>query len=145
MQAIMADEDECARVLATQECDVVDGEGNTALHIAAEYGNSYAVKLLKPLLLNKRNNNGETAFIRACRTAQMHCLVDLVEEADQTDARGRTPLMHAVASNNLELVEILFEKYQNRLDDDGLSATAHAFALDAPAVGAWLLEREELN
>lgn len=142
MLAIASDEDECFELLVTQEFELVDAQGNTPFHVAAEYGNLYALKKLKDRFVGRRNGAGETAFMRACRTAQMHCLVNIMEEADAVDAAGRTPLMHAVASDNLELVEILFEKYKNAADAAGLNATCHAFRFDSVAVALWLLFRE---
>ena len=83
------------------DANVSDRNGNTALHIASDYGSQPAVKILLPMIhdLNAGNGWGYTALHYAAKNGHIEILQLLISngaDVNQQNAFGRTPL-HAAA------------------------------------------------
>uniref|UniRef100_A0A182JQD4 VPS9 domain-containing protein n=1 Tax=Anopheles christyi TaxID=43041 RepID=A0A182JQD4_9DIPT len=102
--------------------NAVNGEGYTALHVAAMHGNVEMVRVLLDHKVNPtiRLKSGATALHLATRERRLrivrmllgHCTAtDIV---DLKDSRGDTPLHYAVEQNNLQLVQMLLEAKADR-------------------------------
>jgi ankyrin repeat protein len=139
------------------DCSLPDSDGNTALHYAAECGDLEILNVVADASddLDLQNNEGETPVFLAAHAGYIGAVVSLtsmekhVVPADTSilDMRGRTLLMHACISGDLDLVRlILLNKegnsqrssiskiYINATDNDGVSALMYA-AMD----GHWHL------
>lgn len=58
--------------------------------------------------------------------------------ANVTDSKGRTPLMHAVMTNDKHIVNLILDHPRvdlDAIDNDGLTATHHLISLSEPAMG----------
>ncbi|XP_050100688.1 ankyrin repeat domain-containing protein 27-like [Anopheles aquasalis] len=101
--------------------NAVNGEGYTALHVAAQHGNVEMVRVLLAEQVNPtiRLKSGATALhlatrerrLRIVRMLLAHPAADIV---DLKDSRGDTPLHYAVEQNNLQLVQMLLEAKADR-------------------------------
>ncbi|XP_055606006.1 LOW QUALITY PROTEIN: ankyrin repeat domain-containing protein 27-like [Uranotaenia lowii] len=102
--------------------NATNGEGHTALHVAALHGNMEMLNILldQNVNLTARTKSGATALHLACRARRLNVIKLLLnrslrskegasEIVDLKDCRGETPLHYAVEQNQLRAVEILLE------------------------------------
>uniref|UniRef100_A0AAG5CZ34 Uncharacterized protein n=1 Tax=Anopheles atroparvus TaxID=41427 RepID=A0AAG5CZ34_ANOAO len=102
--------------------NAVNGEGYTALHVAAMHGNVEMVRVLLDEHVNPtiRLKSGATALHLATRERRLRIVRMLLarcspaEIVDLKDSRGDTPLHYAVEQNNLQLVQMLLEARADR-------------------------------
>ncbi|XP_062560703.1 ankyrin repeat domain-containing protein 27-like [Armigeres subalbatus] len=95
--------------------NVTNGDGCTALHIAAISGNLDMINILLDHRASVivRNKSGCTALHLACRERRLNVIKLLISRCrsedivDLKDCRGDTPLHYAVEQNQLRIVEIL--------------------------------------
>uniref|UniRef100_A0A182W2R8 VPS9 domain-containing protein n=1 Tax=Anopheles minimus TaxID=112268 RepID=A0A182W2R8_9DIPT len=104
------------------DLNAVNGEGYTALHVAAMHGNVEMVRVLLEHKVNPtiRLKSGATALHLATRERRLRIVRMLLtrctsgEIVDLKDSRGDTPLHYAVEQNNLQLVQMLLEADADR-------------------------------
>uniref|UniRef100_A0A182QS00 VPS9 domain-containing protein n=1 Tax=Anopheles farauti TaxID=69004 RepID=A0A182QS00_9DIPT len=97
--------------------NAVNGEGYTALHVAAMHGNVDMVRVLLEHKVNPsiRLKSGATALHLATRERRLRIVRMLLSRCssadivDLKDSRGDTSLHYAVEQNNLQLVQMLLE------------------------------------
>uniref|UniRef100_A0A182NSF2 VPS9 domain-containing protein n=1 Tax=Anopheles dirus TaxID=7168 RepID=A0A182NSF2_9DIPT len=97
--------------------NAVNGEGYTALHVAAMHGNVDMVRVLLERSVNPtiRLKSGATALHLATRERRLRIVRMLLSRCssadivDLKDSRGDTSLHYAVEQNNLQLVQMLLE------------------------------------
>ncbi|XP_049535330.1 ankyrin repeat domain-containing protein 27-like [Anopheles darlingi] len=102
--------------------NAVNGEGYTALHVAAQHGNVEMVRVLLTEQVNPtiRLKSGATALHLATRERRLRIVRMLLAHypaadiVDLKDSRGDTPLHYAVEQNNLQLVQMLLEAKADR-------------------------------
>ncbi|XP_058129131.1 ankyrin repeat domain-containing protein 27-like [Anopheles ziemanni] len=102
--------------------NAVNGEGYTALHVAAMHGNVEMVRVLLDEHVNPtiRLKSGATALHLATRERRLRIVRMLLARCptadivDLKDSRGDTPLHYAVEQNNLQLVQMLLEARADR-------------------------------
>ncbi|XP_053670231.1 ankyrin repeat domain-containing protein 27-like [Anopheles nili] len=102
--------------------NAVNGEGYTALHVAAMHGNVEMVRLLLEQQVNPtiRLKTGATALHLATRERRLRIVRMLLSRChsadivDLKDSRGDTPLHYAVEQNNLQLVQMLLDSGADR-------------------------------
>ncbi|XP_035781443.1 ankyrin repeat domain-containing protein 27-like [Anopheles albimanus] len=102
--------------------NAVNGEGYTALHVAAQHGNVEMVRVLLAEQVNPtiRLKSGATALHLATRERRLRIVRMLLAHypaadiVDLKDSRGDTPLHYAVEQNNLQLVQMLLEAKADR-------------------------------
>ncbi|XP_001659522.2 ankyrin repeat domain-containing protein 27 isoform X2 [Aedes aegypti] len=95
--------------------NATNGDGCTALHIAAISGNLDMINILLDhrVSVTARNKSGCTALHLACRERRLNVIKLLLSRCrsddiiDLKDCRGDTPLHYAVEQNQLRIVEIL--------------------------------------
>ncbi|KAL9701296.1 hypothetical protein quinque_004737 [Culex quinquefasciatus] len=95
--------------------NATNGEGLTALHVAAIHGNLDMVNILMDhnVSVSARTKSGATALHYACRERRLNVIKLLLNRChsadiiDLKDCRGDTPLHYAVEQNQLRIVEIL--------------------------------------
>ncbi|XP_053693921.1 ankyrin repeat domain-containing protein 27-like [Sabethes cyaneus] len=95
--------------------NATNGEGYTALHIAAIHGNLDMINILLDFRVNVtvRTKFGATALHLACRERRVTVVKLLLsrrnreELVDLKDCRGETPLHYAVEQNQVRIVELL--------------------------------------
>ncbi|XP_055642051.1 ankyrin repeat domain-containing protein 27-like [Toxorhynchites rutilus septentrionalis] len=95
--------------------NATNGEGYTALHVAAMCGNIDMINILLDHHVNilARTKSGATALHLACRERRLNVIKLLLNLCpsekiiDLKDCRGDTPLHYAVEQNQLRIVEIL--------------------------------------
>ncbi len=70
-------------------------------------------------------------------------------DLNAADSEGRTALMYATSRNRLDVLDLLWQRTENRtknaVDNDGRSLLFHAVDNSNETVCAWLLERPDLN
>uniref|UniRef100_A0A182P585 VPS9 domain-containing protein n=1 Tax=Anopheles epiroticus TaxID=199890 RepID=A0A182P585_9DIPT len=104
------------------DLNAVNGEGYTALHVAAMHGNVEMVRVLLERKVNPtiRLKSGATALHLATRERRLRIVRMLLSRCtaadivDLKDSRGDTPLHYAVEQNNLQLVQMLLEVKADR-------------------------------
>ncbi|XP_052902367.1 ankyrin repeat domain-containing protein 27-like [Anopheles moucheti] len=104
------------------DLNAVNGEGYTALHVAAMHGNVEMVRVLLEHKVNPtiRLKSGATALHLATRERRLRIVRMLLSRCaiadivDLKDSRGDTPLHYAVEQNNLQLVQMLLEADADR-------------------------------
>ncbi|XP_035904200.1 ankyrin repeat domain-containing protein 27-like [Anopheles stephensi] len=104
------------------DLNAVNGEGYTALHVAAMHGNVDMVRVLLERKVNPtiRLKSGATALHLATRERRLRIVRMLLSRCptadivDLKDSRGDTPLHYAVEQNNLQLVQMLLEAGADR-------------------------------
>ncbi|XP_041788430.1 ankyrin repeat domain-containing protein 27-like [Anopheles merus] len=105
------------------DLNAVNGEGYTALHVAAMHGNVEMVRVLLDHKVNPtiRLKSGATALHLATRERRLRIVRLLLARCtaaadivDLKDSRGDTPLHYAVEQNNLQLVQMLLEAKADR-------------------------------
>jgi len=94
-----------------------DCNGDTALHVACELGSVQTVDRLGSTAedLDPVNLSGETPLMLACRGGHLACVIKLLDSVASllpadcrcVDKLGRGIVHHAVASGNLDLVNLL--------------------------------------
>ncbi|XP_052869868.1 ankyrin repeat domain-containing protein 27-like [Anopheles cruzii] len=102
--------------------NAVNGEGYTALHVAAVHGNVDMVRVLLAENVNPtiRLKSGATALHLATRERRLRIVRMLLSRypaadiVDLKDSRGDTPLHYAVEQNNLQLVQMLLDSNADR-------------------------------
>ncbi|XP_066494772.1 B-cell lymphoma 3 protein [Tiliqua scincoides] len=101
---------------------VLDRNGQTALHLACEHGSLHCLRELlegspSPLDLEARNFEGFTPLHVAVAISNHDIILTLLDRGADVDAvdikSGRSPLLHAVENNNLEMVELLLQHGAN--------------------------------
>ncbi|XP_074836720.1 B-cell lymphoma 3 protein [Carettochelys insculpta] len=107
----------------------LDRHGQTSVHLACEHGSP---QCLRELLeggsdrpdLEARNYEGLTALHVAVATSSQDTVLQLLEQGADIDAvdikSGRSPLLHAVENNSLDMVELLIQ--------NGASVNAQSYA-----------------
>lgn len=106
------------------DCNLPDADGNTPLHFAAESGNLEILNAVADSTddLDLQNNLGETPVLLAAHSGSIVAVVSLtsmdkhVVPADTsiTDSRGRSLLMHACISGNLDLVRLILSNREGK-------------------------------
>uniref|UniRef100_A0A182LVT8 VPS9 domain-containing protein n=1 Tax=Anopheles culicifacies TaxID=139723 RepID=A0A182LVT8_9DIPT len=104
------------------DLNAVNGEGYTALHVAAMHGNVEMVRVLLEHKVNPtiRLKSGATALHLATRERRLRIVRMLLSRCtagdivDLKDSRGDTPLHYAVEQNNLQLVQMLLDADADR-------------------------------
>lgn len=106
-----------------------DGDGWTALHIAASKGFTEVADFLisERLYRDCQTHKGETPLMLAARANHLSTVQLLLRNeasADVTDVQGRTPLMHAAQSAGKEILKVLTENKSNLnvIDKEGNTA-----------------------
>ncbi len=129
MSACMFDQATAASIALLNNADInlTDNEGNTALHIAAQFGSPRCVERLlleKPAEL--RNNSGFTPLISACAfpiinqrdthdefgSSRSACIIKLLQagsNVNATDNSGMTALHYAAWYGNLAAIQFLLD------------------------------------
>lgn len=101
------------------ETNVMDRDihGNTAIHLAAMYGNHLIIAKLTPHMIstniNPTNDNGETPIIMAAKynhVKSVVCLLACNADVNHGDKNGETPLHIACRHGNQPLVQLLLTK-----------------------------------
>lgn len=129
--------------------------GQTALHLAAKYGNE---KILQ-LLLGKSEVNvnvhddylKSTPLILACQKGHKQIVSALLQRPDcdvnLSDVRGSTPLHHACGSGSLEIVKILVEHGATikKKNNFGNTAFHRAACFDCVSIIQYLVEYSSKN
>lgn len=109
---------EILQILITHHSDVnvVDGEGNTIVHLAVLYLNEATFQIMMSLTsldLNISNYRGDTPLILcACNRKWEHAVILLSHGADPNLGNlgsGCCPLFHAIKANDLIMVKKLLE------------------------------------
>jgi ankyrin repeat protein len=131
------------------DCSIADQSGNIPLHLAAECGNLEILNLVAEATddLDAGNVDGETPVLLAAHAGHIGAVVALtsmdkhVVPADTSivDLHGRTILMHACISGDMDLVRLLILNKDgvsqktsiarvaiNAVDNDGVSALMYA-------------------
>uniref|UniRef100_A0A182RYA9 VPS9 domain-containing protein n=1 Tax=Anopheles funestus TaxID=62324 RepID=A0A182RYA9_ANOFN len=114
--------DEAVTEKVRVDLNAVNGEGYTALHVAAMHGNVEMVRVLLERKVNPtiRLKSGATALHLATRERKLRIVRMLLSRCtiadivDLKDSRGDTPLHYAVEQNNLQLVQMLLEADADR-------------------------------
>ena len=133
---------------AKGKCDVVDANGNTLLHYAAERGNLALVKAVVPAVkIDAVNNAGETALFVAVRRNQLAVAKMLLQLAGDASAQknyvsvangaGQTAFDVACTSNAHMLLDTLVAAGAE-YDERHLAA---ALSADCIGVAQWLVEK----
>jgi len=120
-----------------EDCTIVDGDGQTALHLAAFYGHDGVVEFLAekfPALADVRDHYDETPLHRAARNGKTHAAKFLAERfpvlVPEINRDGRTMLHLAAVKGHIEIVEFLADKFpgiagiRGRFGDTALSWAA---------------------
>ena len=89
--------------------------------IAAICGSVDAIRLLKPLELNLRNNNQDSALILAAFHNQFESAKLLIEEAGLQQIAGFSALSLAVSKGNTQFYNLLKNKEDDLVTKDGRS------------------------
>lgn len=101
------------------EANVMDRDkhGNTAIHLAAMYGNHLVITKLTPHMIstniNPTNNKGETPILMAAKYNHVKavvCLLACNADVNHGDKNGETPLHVACRHGNQPLVQLLLTK-----------------------------------
>jgi len=126
-----------------------DCNGDTAIHMAAEFGRLDTLRLLSQNMISADfiNNRGETPLHHAAHGGHLACVVALIQDRGQgpacdsgaEDIEGRTILMHAAISGHLDLVNLLLQNREgthqelafvpidvNQMDKAGVTALSLA-------------------
>uniref|UniRef100_A0A8C7E4D2 Uncharacterized protein n=1 Tax=Naja naja TaxID=35670 RepID=A0A8C7E4D2_NAJNA len=106
-----------------QDLDIFNNLRQTPLHLAVIIAQPSLVKLLlshgaSPMVLDR---HGQSALHLACEHSSLRCLQELLKgnlvtldlEARNFEGDGRSPLLHAVENNNLDMVELLLQHGAN--------------------------------
>ena len=131
------------------EVDLVDNNGETALHPASRQGMLAVIEKLitKGTDVNKQNRNGYTALMHACDNEHTHVALALLNvdgiEVDLVNVVGETALHRASSKGMLSVVEKLIEKRAdvNKQDKRGNTALIGACEHKNTDVALALLER----
>jgi len=137
------------------DVNAVDGEGQTALFVAANWRRTEAALRLIAAGANPnvKNKEGRTALMQACVRAQLdiaRALADAKADLDATDKQGETALALAGDTGETAIVQMLKDHGAKKTDlfiipkgPDGYGLTeAKAWAL---AVGAIYCQRDSAN
>ena len=99
--------------------DALDGEGQTVLHLAALHNNQEALQLLQDasllhgVLLNRRNDYGQTALMLAAEKGNVAIVESLLKAGADSEVKnhwGWTAIQSAVANGRLEVLHKLSQK-----------------------------------
>jgi len=123
----------------------VNSRGVSPLMLAASSSGKEAIEVLKELHrrqadIQKRDNNGWTVFLHACRNGKLEVareLLNLDADPSTTTKDHKTSLMLAVMEGKIDLVRELLKLKPVRLqlgERDNLGATALHFAVKGGAV-----------
>ncbi|KAG1708871.1 hypothetical protein DVH05_022504 [Phytophthora capsici] len=114
--ACRAESEGVTKLLMESEANLsaCDSSGNTALHAAIYTGNEGLVMLVlrgcEPMLLSKKNNEGEAAMHIAAKFGYFGIVRGLLAygaSAKDEDSQGRTPLILSILENHVECVQLL--------------------------------------
>jgi ankyrin repeat protein len=113
--------------------DFEDREGRTALHTAADIGNTQVIQALISAhpQLNKRDIDGATPLILAATHGHQGSVEQLTKagcELDERTCEGRTALMEAVIGSQASIIKHLIQTgcHVNVMDNHGYSALSDA-------------------
>mmetsp|Transcript_949 Transcript_949/g.2233 ORF Transcript_949/g.2233 Transcript_949/m.2233 type:complete len:233 (+) Transcript_949:266-964(+) len=112
--------------------------GQTALHVAAEWGHTHTVELLLANRsdLDRRDENGETALYKAAEWGRVETVNALIQHGARIDIPAKrtklTPLMVAAGRGQVEICEILVREGASvkNMDASGMTAVQYARAND---------------
>lgn len=119
IRAVKAGRNESAYLLVSElgaRVDVRDSDGRTALHWAAEKGNSTMVSFLgeEGAKVGEEDGDGASALHLAAKAGDLRTVEVLVEdlhaELEAKDKGGLTPLMNAVINGDRKIVEFLLKQ-----------------------------------
>jgi len=129
MAAAEAGRAECARLLAGAEAGMRDGQGRTALMLAAENGHAGCLGVLAGED-GAVDGEGKTALMHAVAAGKEDCVGALAErEGGLTDKQGRTALMAAARGGKAGCVGLLVRREGGAADQDGRTALWHTMAV----------------
>jgi len=99
-------------IVAADDIDAVDAQGNTALMLAAKAEKNDLVDMLldKGANINRQNRDGETALILTIKNNNPKLAMELVgkgADVNLSDEKDNTPLMLAVSKNYPEMIDLL--------------------------------------
>ncbi|MBX7218694.1 MAG: ankyrin repeat domain-containing protein [Blastocatellia bacterium] len=107
-------------LLGGASVNTVDGQHQTSLMLAAQYGHVEIARLLlksNRIIINTGNNSGETALMLAAKYGRNEIARLLLESSamvDLADSNHETALTLAAKANNTELVGLLLEKSESQ-------------------------------
>ena len=112
-----------ALIEAGVEIEATDGVNQTALHLAALYGNEECLNLLLEKGANKqaRDKNGRSPLHIATLKGHANCIQALIDagvEIETTDGTNQTALHLAVLYGNVECLNLLLEKGADKQAQD---------------------------
>ncbi|KAL4997546.1 ankyrin repeat-containing domain protein [Aspergillus recurvatus] len=128
---------ECVRTLLSHGADVhaVDERARTALHFAAEKGNTLAIDLLLQAGadIHRTNDRGKTPVLVAASKNQYHAVERLLAngaDADDVDHVGRTALIHAADQSVVSVARLVIQHGADVDHADMFGRTAVSYATE---------------
>jgi hypothetical protein len=109
--------------LMGQSRDMLDGTGDSALHLASQYGHTSIVQELlnTQMNVNTLNHNGMTALMVAAQYGQrpvMQLLLEHFADIHVQDNQGRTALHWAVHGKNLACITLVWSDDLGTVEDN---------------------------
>ncbi|KAL4982149.1 ankyrin repeat-containing domain protein [Aspergillus falconensis] len=128
---------ECVRTLLSRGADVhaVDERARTALHFAAEKGNTLTIDLLLQAGadIHRANDRGKTPILVAASKSQYHAVQRLLTngaEVDDVDHVGRTALIYAAEQSVVSVARLVIQHGADVDHADVLGRTAVSYAAE---------------